>query len=80
MVQANTSNSLVQTQTPDALRGRVMSVYTMVFFGTVPIGSLLSGQIADRAGEPAAVYVAGAALAVFAVLLYVRSPHLRQLE
>jgi MFS family permease len=43
-----TGNTLVQTTAGDALRGRVMAVYMTVFAGTVPIGALISGTIADR--------------------------------
>ena len=38
-----TTNTLIQLQVPDALRGRVMSVYTTVFAGSTPIGGLASG-------------------------------------
>ncbi|MCB0230643.1 MAG: MFS transporter, partial [Anaerolineae bacterium] len=46
MVVANTSNSMVQTMVPDELRGRVMGVYTLMFFGGMPLGSLLIGSMA----------------------------------
>ena len=39
---ANLSNSLVQTHVEDSLRGRVMGIYTMFFFGLMPIGSLVN--------------------------------------
>lgn len=47
---STTSNSLVQVQTPDHLRGRVMSIYTLVFAGLTPIGSFLSGSAANAFG------------------------------
>jgi hypothetical protein len=37
---------------PDRLRGRVMSVYSMMFMGMAPIGSLLAGAAADKFGAP----------------------------
>jgi MFS family permease len=43
-----TGNTLVQTTAGDALRGRVMAVYMTVFAGSMPIGALISGTIADR--------------------------------
>jgi MFS family permease len=46
------ANTFLQTIVEERLRGRVMSFYTMAFFGTVPIGSLIGGGIAERLGAP----------------------------
>ncbi|NWJ45662.1 MAG: MFS transporter [Chloroflexi bacterium] len=46
------ANTLVQMITPDNLRGRVMSVYMLVFAGTTPIGGLLAGWLASVGGTP----------------------------
>jgi len=54
-----TANTTIQLAVPDALRGRVMSVYTTVFAGTSPIGGLAIGAIAANAGAPAALFVGG---------------------
>jgi MFS family permease len=51
----NLANALVQTLVPDAVRGRVMSVYNLSFLGLAPIGSLAIGAAAERFGEPSAV-------------------------
>ncbi|MBI5348805.1 MAG: MFS transporter, partial [Chloroflexi bacterium] len=48
----NSSNALVQSQIPDELRGRVMSVYSLIFFGSMPLGALLAGSLAEFIGEP----------------------------
>lgn len=58
MVTANTSIQLV---VPDALRGRVMAVYTTVFVGSTPFGGLLVGWVASTYGIPAAWAVGGVA-------------------
>ncbi len=60
----NLSNALVQTSTPERLRGRVMGTYTWIFFGFMPLGALWSGMIAGSLGEPAAVMI-NAAIAFF---------------
>jgi MFS family permease len=78
MVQVNTSNAMVQTQVEDHLRGRVMSIYTLVFFGGMPLGALLAGGIADRIGEPAALLINAVILFVFAICVYVFLPYLRK--
>lgn len=78
MVQANSSNSLVQTKVPDQLRGRVMSIYTLVFTGLYPIGSLLAGTVAARASSPVAVMVNASVLLAFAALIWLRAPEIRR--
>jgi len=59
LITLNLCNSLLQTLSPDALRGRVMSIYALGFFGFLPIGSLLAGTLAEHLGEPAAVQILG---------------------
>jgi MFS family permease len=78
MVVANISNSLVQTQVPDRIRGRVMSIYTLTFFGLLPLGSLLAGAAADRFGEPLTVAVGGFLVLVFAIWVWIKVPELRK--
>lgn len=52
-------NSLIQTVVPDEYRGRMMSLYSMVVSGLMPIGSLASGFLAERFGPRIVVAVAG---------------------
>ena len=59
MLQMASSNTLIQSMVPDQLRGRVMSVYSMMFMGMAPIGSLLAGSIAHAAGAPLTVAIGG---------------------
>ena len=47
MLMINTINATVQANTPDALRGRVMSFYVTVFAGSAPIGGLFAGAVAE---------------------------------
>jgi MFS family permease len=60
---AVTANTTIQLAVPDQLRGRVMSVYTTVFAGSVPAGGLLMGAIASVWGVPLALMV-GAVLSL----------------
>jgi len=53
------SNTTLQTVTPDRLRGRVMSVYMVVFAGSVPLGNLFTGGLAHFYGAPFALIVGG---------------------
>src|SRR2546427_242000 len=52
-----TTNTLIQITTEDRYRGRMMSLYTLMFVGTAPIGALVSGSIAQRFGAPVATSV-----------------------
>jgi MFS family permease len=57
------ANTTIQMSVPDQLRGRVMSVYTTVFAGSVPAGGLLMGAIASTWGVPLALMI-GAVLSL----------------
>jgi len=59
MIHLAATNTVLQTIVEERLRGRVMSFYTMAFFGTVPIGSLLGGVMADRYGAMNTVLATG---------------------
>ena len=61
MLQMASSNTLIQAMVPDALRGRAMAVYSMMFMGMAPIGALLSGALSDRLGAPWTVAIGGLA-------------------
>jgi predicted MFS family arabinose efflux permease len=52
MMQMSTSNTLLQTRAPDAMRGRVMALFAMMFMGSTPFGALLAGFLAKRIGAP----------------------------
>jgi MFS family permease len=61
MLQMACSNTLIQVMVPDALRGRVMAVYSMMFMGMAPIGALLGGALADGLGAQTTVAIGGLA-------------------
>jgi MFS family permease len=61
MLMVNTINVTIQNSVPDALRGRVMSLYVTVFAGSAPIGGLFAGAVAQAFGAPFALSL-GAAL------------------
>ncbi|MBP7052051.1 MAG: MFS transporter [Phycisphaerae bacterium] len=61
IIEMAASNTLIQSLIPDELRGRVMAVYSMMFMGMAPFGSLLAGTLAHRVGAPATVLLGGAA-------------------
>ena len=55
-----TCNTLLQLTAPDALRGRVMSLYAVVFAGVTPFGALAIGWVAEALGTPTACALGGA--------------------
>ena len=82
-----TSQAMLQLTAPDALRGRVVSLYLLVFGGLQPVGSLLSGWLASAGGTSLAFLVAGSCLSAAAAYgvfrirsLQVREPHGRPTE
>ena len=75
----NIANSLVQTLVEDRIRGRVMAIYSLTFFGFLPVGGLLVGETAERLGLVAAVWLDVGALAVVAAVLWFRAPWMRRL-
>lgn len=63
------SNALIQLAVPDALRGRVMALFTVCLHGMVSIGQLVLGALADVLGAPLSAGASGAILLVLALLL-----------
>jgi MFS family permease len=77
MIEMGASNTLIQTMSPDALRGRVMAVYSMMFLGMAPIGSLLAGAVAGRLGAPWTVAGGGVICLAASAAFALRLPSLR---
>ena len=80
MLVANTSNALVQSLVPDDLRGRVMGIYILIFFGAFPIGSMIAGKMAEYIGEQPTILISAILLLAFVSYVYWRNPDLRSLE
>ena len=79
MAQFTLINTLLQTSIADEMRGRVMSLYTLTFFGLTPFGNLAMGAVAERWGLSLAISVSAAlALCMSAIVLF-KSPKLRAL-
>jgi MFS family permease len=76
----NLANALVQTLVPDSLRGRVMGIYALTFFGLMPIGALWIGAVAQHIGAPNAIIIASLISLGFASLVWTFVPKLRALQ
>ncbi len=77
MVQLASSNTLIQSMVPDRLRGRVMAVYSMMFMGMAPCGTLFAGVLANHLGAPITVGIGGAVCIAGAVVFRSQLPQLR---
>jgi MFS family permease len=77
MLQMSSSNTLIQAMVPDELRGRVMALYTMMFMGMAPFGSLFAGALAHRLGAPLTVSIGAMACIGAATLFFFHLPRIR---
>jgi MFS family permease len=77
MLQMASSNTLIQVMVPDALRGRVMALYSMMFMGMAPLGALMGGALSDRLGAPLTVAIGGLASIAGAWWFGVQLPKIR---
>ena len=77
MVQMASSNTLIQAMVPDRLRGRTMAVYSMMFMGMAPLGSLLAGELGNRIGAQWTVAIGGFGAVVGGVIFSRHLPRLR---
>lgn len=78
--QLSLCNMLIQSNIPDEMRGRVMSVYTLIIFGAFPLGSLIGGAMADGLGAPLTIALNAAAVLMIAIGMRFAVPRLRTLE
>ena len=80
MIQvASVSNTIIQSLVPEDKRARVMSYYTMAFFGATPFGSLMAGELAHRIGAPHTVILTGAFCVVASLWFTFELPRIRVL-
>jgi len=74
---AGNSNVLLQTLSPDDMRGRTISVFAMIILGLVPAGSLLLGTVASFVGLPTSLIAGGILALIIAVIVWLSNPVLR---
>lgn len=71
-------NSRLQEIVPDAMRGRVISLYIMVYIGGSPIGSFTAGVLAKAFGAAWAIGSSAALMLLFALWIFRREPGLHR--
>jgi MFS family permease len=75
--QSASINTLIQTSVSDDLRGRVMAVYMLVFFGALTFGALQIGAFAQYFGSSLAIAMNAAICFLCTVIVYATRPALR---
>ena len=79
MVLSTASNTVLQTIVDEEKRGRILSLYTMVFMGTAPVGSLVAGSMATQLTAPQMVRIGGLCCLVGALVFARYLPLLREM-
>ncbi len=70
MNQTTIAITMVQVESDQAMRGRVMSYVAMAYFGMLPLGSLLIGIISEQIGAPNALMGQGIIALVIAAVFF----------
>lgn len=79
MAMANCTNALVQSHISDDMRGRVMGLYSLIFMGSMPLGSLMIGSLAEVLTPTTTVVGYAAAILVYSLFVLLRRPDIRKL-
>lgn len=77
MIQMAATNTLIQSLVKDSMRGRMMGLYTMMFLGMAPFGSLLAGFLAERFSAPTALLLGGVACISSAFVFGIKLRHMK---
>ena len=72
-------SQVLQTLVDEDKRGRVMSLYTTVFLGLAPVGSLVAGSVATHLGAPQTVRIGGVGCLLGALVFARHLPTLRNM-
>lgn len=78
VAQNTTINTLIQSSVPDELRGRVIAVYILMFFGSTPFAALMAGTLGQAVGVRAAIAIGSGITLCNALYLFLRTPSLRK--
>ncbi len=76
---ASLTNTLIQTISPDYIRGRAMSIFSLFFNGMFPVGSLIAGAIAQAKGACFALLISGIIVLLSLIAVNLIRPQLRHI-
>jgi predicted MFS family arabinose efflux permease len=77
--QNTLANTLLQIHSPDDLRGRVMSQYSLVTQGMHQLGGLQAGIVADWIGAPLSVAIGASLSLIYGVFVFFKFPRVREM-
>jgi hypothetical protein len=77
--QNSLANTLLQMTTPDQVRGRVMSLYSLTFQGMMRVGGLQAGLVADWIGAPLSVGIGAGVSLVYGLFVALKFPKVRRM-
>ena len=72
LIQVTTLNTTIQNMVPHEIRGRVMSIYVLMFIGTSPLGSFEIGYLSDKFGTSFAIQIGAVIVFAFGIILFLR--------
>ncbi len=72
LIQVTALNTTIQNMVPHEIRGRVMSIYVLMFIGTSPIGSFEIGWLSDKMGTSFAIQAGAIVVFAFGLLMFFR--------
>jgi MFS family permease len=79
MIEFTMINTLLQTHVEDHLRGRVMALYTLTFFGFAPFGNLAIGALSESIGLSYAISIFALICLLFTFIVLRKIPHIKDL-
>jgi MFS family permease len=71
------ANSLIQQNTPYAIRGKILGIYTVIFSGSMAFGAPAVGYFTDLFGPQETLVLGGVAVAIVSVIV-IFSPFRRE--
>ncbi len=79
VVYLATTNALLQSNSPDEYRGRIISIFTLTSLGLTPFGNLLAGTIAEKTSAPITLGAFALITLSYTIFINYRVPQLRRL-
>jgi MFS family permease len=80
ILQNALSNTLVQVTSPDRLRGRVMSVYSLVFQGMAGAGRMQAGLVEGFVSAPFSVAIGALVSLIYGLFVFFKWPQIRHMK
>lgn len=80
ILQFSTINSTIQYKADDHVRGRVMSIYTLMFAGMSPIGNFQIGYLSDHLGVSYAIRIGGLICGIMLIFILIKDNKIKNLK